>query len=551
METNSTNISENCDMAVPGVDGHWALRRRSVAICLAAVAVVALSLYLRAKQTMHGYMIDDWLYIGRRQELSFRSLVIDHNGHLSVLPTLVYLSVFYTVGLPGQAAMNAIAIVGHVATMVMVGVVVRRKHGTVAAYLAFLLLGASGLGADIWLWGTNIGFSASVFFVIAAVFCFDKYVDSLENQWRVGMFLCLLAAIGSSGSGVAGLLVSLVMVAASPLRRRLWWVVGIPLGLYLVWSHKYGSVGQLPHIGVRRSISFIVDGVGWSGASVFGVGLGWGRVILACITILVVVNLVSRKFGARRYFWVTFLLVFWTLTAYGRGWYGATNISRYNWVGSIALVLSVADLLPRWSPPRKWVSVLSVAGLVLVLLSVARTEPQYEQMQMVTKSMDTYERLRDSIALGVREKIGNRAGIHTFMGKPYINAEEYFRAVRKFGAPPSLHVADLSRPENASNADSALAEFGFFNRVLVRRDARCSETSSISSVTVDGGESIQLKVDVPSTVVMTRFQEPGTVRPFNSRKLEPGTYILRFTPDTLVRPLSLAVEEGQISQCRQ
>lgn len=550
VETNSTNISENSGLEVLGDGGPSKSHRTPATLLLTVFAVLALGLYLRSRQSMAGYMFDDWRYIGRRQDLTFRSLIIDHNSHLSVVPAIVYLSIFYLFGLPGQAAFNVVAIVGHVATIALMAIIVGRRHGNVAAALAFVLVGASGLGADVWNWGTNIGFSASVFFVIAAVICFDQYVSSSENRWRVGMFLCLLAATASSGAGIAGLLVSLVMIAASPARRRLWWVVLTPLGLYLVWNLKYGSGGQVPTIGVWKSVTFVVDGMAWSASSPFGLGVYWGYAVMLAVVALVAFQLLRRPFSARRYFWVAYLVVFWAMTAYRRGFYGGPDVSRYRWVGSIALVLVFAELLPRWSPTRKIQVRVAVAGLVMTPVFIARTEPQLEYVSNFSRGFVSYEKLRDAIALGLSEKIADDVGIHNSLGTPTITADLYFNAVRKFGAPPSLPVANLSRPEYAEKSDTTLADFGFFERVLVRHDAECSTSGQVTSVTVAGGEGIHLDVGVPSTVVMTRFLEPGSQRPFNTHRLEPGTYLLRFAPDRLVRPLSLVVIEGRISQCR-
>lgn len=523
--------------------------RKIAAASVAVVTVGAVWLFLQSRQTMYTYIYDDWKYIARTLDFKLSSVFADHNGHLSIFPNTIYLVVLRIWGLSNQRVFDWLAIAGHLATMIAVAGVVHRRQGWLVGYLAAVALAVSGVGAEIWLWGTNIGFSASMGFMVMAVDCFDQADSSGYIRWRIGVLALLLLSIASSGAGVAGLLVFAMLVLFRPGRRQMWWTVALPLVAYLVWFARFGSVVNLLHLSVGDSLRFMTTGMAWAAAGSFGLGLTWGYLLIFGVVVLIAAAIARTKFDVRRLFWPMFLVVFWAMTAYGRGWFGQTNVSRYRWVSVVAIVLAISDVMPRVSLPRRVVVSATAVASLLIALSVIRTDHLTNEVKQFTVDSQSAEIVRDTIALHLRGRIPGEIGIHNVWNEALITSSQYFRAVDRFGEPPTLPISQLGSVMSGLEADRALIDFGFFERSLRKSDNDCLVAGTTSQMVIPEGGSVRFRLTEPRLLVFTRFLQPGNRQGINELMTGAGTFEFRPGVDGLVQPTTISVVDGSAVLC--
>ena len=220
------------------------------------------------------FYLDEWDFLVTRRAGSLHDLLRPHNEHWSTLPILVYRAVWHFVGLRHYWPYQIFVIALHLATAVLIRMVMRRSGvnpwiATAAASLYALL----GSGNQNILWAFQIGYVGSVAFglihLLLAVH--DGPVD--RRDW-----LGLAAGVASlMCSGVAVALVFAVAFAVLLLRGvRLAALHSVPLAvIYLAWwsaigHHGYGDNGLTLH----RFFAFVRTGI-----TVTFRGMGQGRVV--------------------------------------------------------------------------------------------------------------------------------------------------------------------------------------------------------------------------------------------------------------------------------
>lgn len=524
-------------------------RSRAGWIGLVVATICAVWVFLQSRQTMYTYIFDDWGYIARSTGATLATALQDHNGHLSVIPRMTYLAVLRTGGLPAQNVFNWIAIAGHLAAIVAVGEVLRRRHGRVVCYMVSVGLAMSGLGAEIWLWGTNIGFSSSMLFLVLAVLCLDEATSTGSLRWRFGVLCALTLSVSSSGAGVAGLVVFMMVVLVRSTRRAMWWTVAVPFTAYLAWFAMNGEVVEVPHPSLWHAARFVVEGMAWSAASVFGVGIVWGYVFMLGLAALMVASLRAREMDIRRYLWPMFLAVFWAMTAYGRGWFGQSNVSRYRWVGAIAFVLAVADLVPRRSFRRGMVAMGTTVACCLVVVSVIRTDAMTRSVAEFYDGVQSTAIVRDSVALHMKPQLRGDTAIHKTWNQTTVTADQFFRAVDEFGEPPTLPATRFGSVLSGSVADRALSDFGYFDAALVPDSRRCLSAVDVPTLTVPEGGAVRIRTKESRMAVFTMFMDPGNRQDFNVRTVEAGSYEVVPRANGWGRPITVTFVDGTIERC--
>ena len=160
----------------------------------AGIAAVAFAVFDRLGRG-RTFFFDEWNFVLDRSHLSVETLLAPHNGHLSLVPAGIYLSLFHTVGLDHYRVFRWVGTGAHiaVATLLVVHVARRRTPLTALSVGAmFLFLGA---GWQNSLWPFQIGFMGSLVGLLAALLLLgpkSRPSDLLASS-------CLAVALACSG----------------------------------------------------------------------------------------------------------------------------------------------------------------------------------------------------------------------------------------------------------------------------------------------------------------------------------------------------------------
>jgi MFS family permease len=177
---------------------------------------------------------DDWDFVASRSAGSFHDLMRSHNGHWSTLPILAYRLLFHIFGLKHYWPYQLAAVFVHVATAVLLRVLMRRIGvGAWVATGVASLFACFGAGWQDIIWGFQIGFVGALFFGLAQLILSDHEGRIDRRDW----FALGCGMLGLLCSSVAVTMV--VIVGAVALARRGWRIAlfhTVPLGvIYAVW----------------------------------------------------------------------------------------------------------------------------------------------------------------------------------------------------------------------------------------------------------------------------------------------------------------------------
>ena len=505
-------------------------RRGRTQLVLVLATLVAVVCYLRSRHLLTTFIQDEWQFIGRRQDFSWRSITRDHNGHLMIPAALVYVSIFRFWGIDGTVVLNYLAIAGHLLVCLATSVVVWRRHGFPPAYVVGVLLAVSGVGAEIWSWGVSIGFSGSVLFFILAVLAFDKAEETGRLGWCVALCVAATLSLSSSGVGLAGTGVLVLMVLQSRRRWTLWWTVVLPVAAYLPWFAANNRVSGLLRPTFLGGVRYALDGMAASAGTVLGVGMLGGYIILVAIVALSFRPGAMPRWSVRRHAWMLFLAGFWAMNAYARGWFGDVQVGRYLWVGSMGVVMAAAESLPRWMPSRRTGLVLMAAVVPLLVVATVRTDEFVDSFRSFSGGRQDEVMARSTVAMRGRDIIDDSIGVQLSWNVPLLSAGEFFRAVDMHGPPATIPLAALSDARYAEFADKAIHDLGVRGDFVVRGGAPCIDGTGSTVVELDQSESATIVVESPTEAIVTVFLRAGERRPFNVVALPEGAWVLR-SPD--------------------
>ena len=206
---------------------------------LGAVFVVAAIVVMHAGRDTTFYY-DDWNFVTMRFGWNAHDLLYPHNEHLSLLPVLVYKTLFETVGLDNYGVFRAVSLGFNLTCGALLFIYVRRRLGDWIALGLATALVVMGAGAWDIVWPFQIGFLGSLAATLGALLMLDR-------QTRRGdIAACLLIVVALSSSSLGVMLVGGVLLEVL-LREGRWrriWIPLIPALLYGTWYLKYG-VGHL------------------------------------------------------------------------------------------------------------------------------------------------------------------------------------------------------------------------------------------------------------------------------------------------------------------
>jgi hypothetical protein len=334
------------------------------------------------------FWFDEWIWIAGRRSNTAATFLDPHNGHLSLIPLVIYRTLFATVGLDDYAPYRVLVIVGHLTCVVLVFLYAERRVGSFAALLASALVLFLGPAWQNIIWPFQIAWLLSVAGGVAALMMLDRRT----MRGDVAATALLAFSIASTGLGLCVAIGVAVEVLWARRRPRDAWIFLVPLALYGLWWLRYGDTQWIDGARAAGVAHPVVDGIlsapayaaGSAAATLSGLaGLGHAGLdpsgngtFMTFGPPLAVLGLLALVWRLRA--WDTFppralgLLViaasFWVFTAITRGFIQGPTTSRYLYVGGVFLVLAAAEL-GRGRSLRGWPLVVVAVAVGAAALS--------------------------------------------------------------------------------------------------------------------------------------------------------------------------------------
>ncbi|MCU0269980.1 MAG: hypothetical protein MUF83_15225 [Acidimicrobiales bacterium] len=218
----------------PELDRRVALSRKAAWWFFVAALVAGTVVLLVAFADYQWFFLDEWLFLSDREATSIDDLLRDHNGHWSTGPVLVYRLLFALFGLRTYLPYQLPVIASHLATVVLLRLVMRRSGVSpwIATFAALPLL-LFGSGQENILWGFQIALAGALPLGLGHALLADHDGAIDKRDW-IGLALGGLAlTFGAVGVVMIG------VVAVSTFLRRSWkpalFHAGPLVAVYLVW----------------------------------------------------------------------------------------------------------------------------------------------------------------------------------------------------------------------------------------------------------------------------------------------------------------------------
>jgi hypothetical protein len=400
------------------------------------------------------FFYDEWTLITQSPRWTLVSFFQPHNEHWSTLLKVTYEALLHTVGLRSYLPYLALALLLHVASALLLFVLVRRRAGDVLALVACALVLFLGAGAEDLFWAFQIGFNGSVAFGLAALLLLDRAGVS----WRalIGASAALLASLMFSGVGLLFIIALAVELGLDRGRRRNLLALIIPVAVYLAWFAAFGrSVPGFPSPGAW--LAYVANGIVSATAGLFALAAPLGVVVVAAVIGLVAFSSWRRATVDARLLGATAgLLAQFVLTGIVRSQLGAGQAasSRYLYVAAFFLVLiaiyGVRDL--SWQPAAGVGVALAVAVVLTLdlaqLRGYAAEKTAFIDVEKADLQVATFYRGAPGLDLDAPVDI---------LVMPQVTPRGYFAAIDRYGSPvasvdqhgvdrlPSAVVANVKR----------------------------------------------------------------------------------------------------------
>jgi hypothetical protein len=282
-------VDEQLASGKPGVDAERGTRgdrsRRWAGGTFAAVIAIAVPVILYQGRDQWFYL-DDWDFLSNRSVASFHDLMAPHVQHWTTVPILLYRALWWAVGLRHYWPYQLCLVLLHVASAVLLRLVMRRASVdpwiATAATSLFLLFGA---GRPDIVYSFQIAFTGALAFGLAALVLAD-HDGHFERRDLLGI-VCGLLSLMCSSVGIS----MVVAVGVAILIRRGWKMAAsytLPLAAaFLTWWASFGRSAFASKAGLGDALTWARQAIwnvfgqlvqlpdaGWLLAGVVVVGLG-------------------------------------------------------------------------------------------------------------------------------------------------------------------------------------------------------------------------------------------------------------------------------------
>jgi hypothetical protein len=363
------------------VKRHWPILVLGCAILTSSL----LLLYLGRGQTP---VVDQWGYIYAYQGWEPGTLFSPHNGHLVVFPLVVEKIVSAGFGLESQLPFQLLTVALSATVASLLFALIRDAVGDLLALAAAILILFYGAGADVLVPSFQISNLIGLASGLAVLLALRR--ESLAGD----IAACALLAISMASFSI-GLAFAVGAAAALTLRppgsrlRRVW-VVLLPVLLYAawdLWARKFGEQHIYVH-NLKIIGSALVDqaGAALSGltglfttpngpkpdANVVPIRTTWGPVLVAGLAVLVAFRVRRRPMpGPNAIVAIVVLVAYFLLVGIALNQYRNTFDTRLVYLGSVLMLLVVAELLAPYRPSRAVLAGIGVAFVFSICANVA------------------------------------------------------------------------------------------------------------------------------------------------------------------------------------
>lgn len=538
---------------------------------LARVAFVCLALASAAWIMREGrgliFFYDEWSWLLARRD-GLDGLLEPHNGHFALLPLTVFKALFASVGTTPYWGYRLVAVLVHVACAGLLFELTRRRAGAGVALASAAVLLLLGAAWQVVLWPFQISYTLSIAAGLGALLALDRST----RRANVVASALVLASLASSGLGLAVAAGVLVELLLDPRNRRRTIVALAPLAVYAAWyvgvspesDAKRGNIDAIP--------GYAADAAAGAVGAVVGLGVEWGRVLVALLAIAVVARLLAPgPLPARLAGLLTTGAVYWGLLGLARADLNEPLASRYVYFGAVLALLIAAEVVRSTTfAPRAWI-VLALAVACSVVANLGDLRDGAAGLRSHSGSLRA--------ALAATELAGDKVAPTTKpepVAAPQLTAGPYRELVADEGSPVGGPAAVLRRgPADAVAVDAALARLlgvtpvaataaavgATAPRLLavvggrVREQGSCLRFSAAGAdaaidVKLDAGDAVVLRdASAPAQLRLRRFAAEFSVGPLGEVAAS-ATAALRTPPDRIGRPWVLRLSaSGSLRVC--
>jgi hypothetical protein len=360
---------------------HWS----TLALGCAILASTLLLIYLGRGLTP---LVDQWGYIYAYRSWSLETLLTPHNGHLMALSILLYKAMFGIFGLESQLPYQIVNLALSGAVAALLFALIRNRVGDLLALAAAVLLLFYGAGADVILPTFAYPNLIGLAFGLAALLALRR--DTSKGD--LGACLLLTLSVASYSVGIVFVVGAAAAIALRPPGRRLrrCWVFLLPLVAYVawaLWARKFGQqhlyVHNLKIIGsaLVDQASAVLSGITGLFTTPNGppptenpvpIRMTWGPVLVAGLAVLAYLRLRrAPKPGPGAIVAAVLLLTSFLLIGIALNEFRNTFDTRFVYLGSVLMLLAVAELLAPYRPTRAALIGLAVVFVFSMCANVA------------------------------------------------------------------------------------------------------------------------------------------------------------------------------------
>jgi hypothetical protein len=444
-------------LRVGDMRSRWFTRALIGAAVLVFGGVLALTAY-------RNFFYDEWSFAVSRRTWDWSTFMLPHNGHWSTIPIFVWKLLFVVVGLRSHVPFEAALLLTHVAAVLLLFALIRRRSGDLPAFAAALTLLVLGSGADDIVWAFQIAWAGSVAFGLFAMLLLDGNPPFPSRLPAVSA--ALLGSLMCSSVGIAFLVAVGVQLALDGKRRRFLLALVLPIAAFAGWFFAFdtGRVRGSPGVSgallngaegsgyIDRLAAFVGTGLQASAAGLFGL-TGTAPLVFVVLSAVLVWHWYGQG-GITS--WELGLLVglvgWFTLVGLGRVQFGSTaaTLPRYLYVGIVFLLPLVAHAARDLPWRGLWRPTLGVAFAVALLGNCVQLRDQAisqtDFMRFENAELQTVDVFRNAPDLAPHSYVDESM-------MPALQAGDYLDATEQLGDPvPPATIDTLQRlPSEAVN----------------------------------------------------------------------------------------------------
>lgn len=537
------------------------VRSRAFLPLLLALSVLVFAgvLYLTGYKNFY---YDEWDFVSQYRPGQPTSIWLPHNEHWSTIPILLWKLLFLVVGIRNHFPYQAAAVAVHVACVLLLFVLVRRRSGDLPAFAAALTLLVLGSGATDIVWAFQVSWTLSVAFGLLAMVLLDREPPFPGRLPLVS--IALLCSLMSSGIGLGFLVAIAAELSFDARRRRFLFALLVPVVAYGVWFVFFGAglpgtpgapcptcaatgLGGDFHaqigLGYLASVAgFVLAGLEASAAGVAG-WQGIGVLLLPVFAALVAFHwyrqrrVESWQVGLAVGLSAQFALIGLVRARLGTA---AASDPHYVYVGAVYLLPLIADAareLPwrhLWRPALVALLAVGLYGNTIQLRDAATS--QISLMRTEDAELQTAEVFR-----GAPDMALNRGLDDNIM--PQLTAANYFAATDELGSPVGSATVESLRQLPPYAVDQAMLNL-FGDALTLTADSSrsiqglpCRVVDSTAGSTMDflvqDDQSLMLQSsEGGQATVFLGYEWPPTSQALHQVQLLPATREWMHLPNT-------------------